>query len=73
MPGDGESLDELSIVRLLEGTGATLHSRYLLKSNDGLNYPTLELTAFMDVFQNDSRLMHIKTARKRASFNLYHY
>jgi type III secretion system FlhB-like substrate exporter len=70
MPGDGESLDELSIVRLLEGTGATLHSRYLLKSNDGLNYPTLELTAFMDVFQNDSRLMHIQTARKRASFSL---
>ena len=70
IPGAGESADELSIVRLLEGSGATLYERYIERSNSGLAYPTVSLSVFIDVFKNDKRLQHIKTARIRNSFSI---
>jgi len=67
--GDGSSADDLSLVRLLEGSVAELYLRYVEKSNSGVNYPVLAESAFLDVFEHDPRLQHVKTARKRASFS----
>lgn len=44
LPGSGESVDELSIIRLLEGSGAELFERYLEKSEGGFRFPTLAKT-----------------------------
>ena len=50
LPGGRESADNLSIIRLLESSGAELYKHYIKKSEGGLVISYISSTAFMDIF-----------------------